>query len=136
MLRFQELDRISGVLEENRDKVKDKRGGSGKCPGWLARLEFGRRDLVRPSLTTAGIYPPLPHHTMGAVCCRSQPIDFDGEVTLFHFRLLKVVGKGAFGKVCPAPPYIPFVLNHHVPRSGWFNTSRLEQRTPSSISIK
>ena len=40
---------------------------------------------------------------MGAVCCRSQPIDFDGEVTLFHFRLLKVVGKGAFGKVCPAP---------------------------------
>ena len=39
---------------------------------------------------------------MGAVCCRSQPIDFDGEVTLFHFRLLKVVGKGAFGKVCPA----------------------------------
>jgi len=38
---------------------------------------------------------------MGAVCCRSQPIDFDGEVTLFHFRLLKVVGKGAFGKVCP-----------------------------------
>ena len=40
---------------------------------------------------------------MGAVCCRSQPIDFDGEVTLFHFRLLKVVGKGAFGKVCPTP---------------------------------
>lgn len=38
---------------------------------------------------------------MGAVCCRPQPIDFDGEVTLFHFRLLKVVGKGAFGKVCP-----------------------------------
>lgn len=36
---------------------------------------------------------------MGAVCCRAQPIDFDGEVTLFHFRLLKVVGKGAFGKV-------------------------------------
>ena len=40
---------------------------------------------------------------MGAVCCRSQPIDFDGDVTLFHFRLLKVVGKGAFGKVGPAP---------------------------------
>ena len=38
---------------------------------------------------------------MGAVCCGSQPVDFDGEVTLFHFRLLKVVGKGAFGKVCP-----------------------------------
>ncbi|KAF9525985.1 kinase-like domain-containing protein [Crepidotus variabilis] len=36
---------------------------------------------------------------MGAVCCRAQPIDFDGEVNLFHFVLLRCVGKGAFGKV-------------------------------------
>ncbi|XP_006462118.1 hypothetical protein AGABI2DRAFT_193418 [Agaricus bisporus var. bisporus H97] len=36
---------------------------------------------------------------MGALCCRPQPIDFDGEVTLFHFILLRCVGKGAFGKV-------------------------------------
>ncbi|KAF8817588.1 kinase-like protein [Phlegmacium glaucopus] len=36
---------------------------------------------------------------MGAVCCRAQPIDFDGEVNLFHFLLLRCVGKGAFGKV-------------------------------------
>ncbi|ESK96425.1 agc yank protein kinase [Moniliophthora roreri MCA 2997] len=36
---------------------------------------------------------------MGAVCCRPTPIDFDGEVTLFHFVLLRCVGKGAFGKV-------------------------------------
>ncbi|KAF9556669.1 kinase-like protein [Agrocybe pediades] len=36
---------------------------------------------------------------MGAVCCRPQPIDFDGEVNLFHFMLLRCVGKGAFGKV-------------------------------------
>ncbi|KAF9054332.1 kinase-like domain-containing protein [Panaeolus papilionaceus] len=36
---------------------------------------------------------------MGAVCCRSQPIDFEGEVNLFHFLLLRCVGKGAFGKV-------------------------------------
>lgn len=52
---------------------------------------------------------------MGAVCCRpqvrhlysldvfcltfTQPIDFDGEVNLFHFVLLRCVGKGAFGKV-------------------------------------
>lgn len=28
-----------------------------------------------------------------------QPIDFDGEVNLFHFVLLRSVGKGAFGKV-------------------------------------
>ncbi|GBE86516.1 Serine/threonine-protein kinase gad8 [Sparassis crispa] len=36
---------------------------------------------------------------MGVVCCRPQPIDFDGEVNLFHFVLLRCVGKGAFGKV-------------------------------------
>ena len=56
---------------------------------------------------------------MGAVCCRPQVpssapslsalsahlsflqvIDFDGDVNLFHFVLLRCVGKGAFGKVC------------------------------------
>ncbi|KIY70288.1 kinase-like protein [Cylindrobasidium torrendii FP15055 ss-10] len=36
---------------------------------------------------------------MGGVCCRPTPIDFDGDVTLFHFTLLRCVGKGAFGKV-------------------------------------
>lgn len=36
---------------------------------------------------------------MGAVCCGSQPVDFDGDISLFHFILLRVIGKGAFGKV-------------------------------------
>jgi serine/threonine kinase 32 len=36
---------------------------------------------------------------MGAVCCRPQPVDFDGDINLFHFVLLRCVGKGAFGKV-------------------------------------
>ncbi|KIK93281.1 hypothetical protein PAXRUDRAFT_523829 [Paxillus rubicundulus Ve08.2h10] len=36
---------------------------------------------------------------MGAVCCRTTPVDFDGDVNLFHFVLLRCVGKGAFGKV-------------------------------------
>ncbi|KAJ8521104.1 hypothetical protein ONZ45_g2147 [Pleurotus djamor] len=37
---------------------------------------------------------------MGAVCCCfSEPVDFDGEVTLYHFDLHRAVGKGAFGKV-------------------------------------
>ncbi|KAJ7224408.1 kinase-like domain-containing protein [Mycena pura] len=36
---------------------------------------------------------------MGGVCCRPTPVDFDGDVTLFHFVLLRCVGKGAFGKV-------------------------------------
>jgi len=32
-------------------------------------------------------------------CCLSTPVDFDGEVNLYHFDLHRVVGKGAFGKV-------------------------------------
>ncbi|THU99165.1 kinase-like protein [Dendrothele bispora CBS 962.96] len=36
---------------------------------------------------------------MGALCCRPTPVDFDGDVSLFHFVLLRCVGKGAFGKV-------------------------------------
>ncbi|KAF8313647.1 kinase-like protein [Clavulina sp. PMI_390] len=36
---------------------------------------------------------------MGGVCCRPEPIDFDGEANLFHFNLLRSIGKGAFGKV-------------------------------------
>ncbi|PCH42244.1 kinase-like protein [Wolfiporia cocos MD-104 SS10] len=37
---------------------------------------------------------------MGNVlCCCSEPVDFDGEVDLYHFDLLRAVGKGAFGKV-------------------------------------
>ncbi|KAG6862035.1 hypothetical protein C0995_008223 [Termitomyces sp. Mi166 len=37
---------------------------------------------------------------MGALCCCiNEPVDFDAEVTLFHFDLHRAVGKGAFGKV-------------------------------------
>ena len=37
---------------------------------------------------------------MGAVCgCCTDPVDFDGEVDLYHFDLHRAVGKGAFGKV-------------------------------------
>jgi serine/threonine kinase 32 len=32
-------------------------------------------------------------------CCFSEPVDFDGEITLYHFDLHRAVGKGAFGKV-------------------------------------
>ncbi|PPQ91033.1 hypothetical protein CVT25_013958 [Psilocybe cyanescens] len=32
-------------------------------------------------------------------CCFSEPVDFDGEVNLYHFDLHRAVGKGAFGKV-------------------------------------
>ncbi|CAD6919907.1 unnamed protein product [Tilletia controversa] len=36
---------------------------------------------------------------MGAMCCKPEVIDFEGEVDLYHFYLLRAVGKGAFGKV-------------------------------------
>ena len=32
-------------------------------------------------------------------CCFSGPIDYEGEVTLYHFDLHRAVGRGAFGKV-------------------------------------
>ncbi|SGZ17916.1 BQ5605_C020g09152 [Microbotryum silenes-dioicae] len=36
---------------------------------------------------------------MGALCCKPEAVDFDGPVDLYHFYLLRSVGKGAFGKV-------------------------------------
>ncbi|KAG2219558.1 hypothetical protein INT45_013217, partial [Circinella minor] len=36
---------------------------------------------------------------MGGVCCKSEEVDFTDEVELFHFYLIRVIGKGAFGKV-------------------------------------
>ena len=42
-------------------------------------------------------------------CCFSNPVDFDGEVTLYHFDLLRAVGKGAFGKVF-IPLFTPLCL--------------------------
>ncbi|KAH9944848.1 kinase-like protein [Amylocystis lapponica] len=35
----------------------------------------------------------------GVLCCCSQPVDFNGEVDLYHFDLHRAVGRGAFGKV-------------------------------------
>ena len=35
----------------------------------------------------------------GVCCCLSDPVDFNTEVTLYHFDLHRAVGKGAFGKV-------------------------------------
>ncbi|CAO3699077.1 unnamed protein product [Rhizopus stolonifer] len=36
---------------------------------------------------------------MGNICCHPDSLDFDDEVNLAHFTLLRSVGKGAFGKV-------------------------------------
>lgn len=49
-----------------------------------------------------------------ALCCCSDPVDLDGEVDLYHFDLLRAVGKGAFGKVllCPHAPLAPRLTVH------------------------
>ncbi|KAI9203324.1 kinase-like domain-containing protein [Polychytrium aggregatum] len=36
---------------------------------------------------------------MGGLLCKSEQIDFDDDVELYHFHLMNVIGKGAFGKV-------------------------------------
>lgn len=41
---------------------------------------------------------------MKAIKLTGQSIDFEGDPNLFHFYLLRSVGKGAFGKVsCHIP---------------------------------
>ena len=45
-------------------------------------------------------FPATPAHEPTS----SQPVDFEGDVNLFHFVLLRCVGKGAFGKVRSSPP--------------------------------
>ncbi|SRR6266403_23334 len=92
---------------------------------------------------------------MGALCCRpqvgtlaplvysvltfpsSKVIDFDADVNLFHFLLLRCVGKGAFGKVhisegCPHHPS----QSNDPPRFASFNISRHATCTPSNTSTK
>lgn len=53
-------------------------------------------------MSTRGTSSPL---SMLLLMCKAkmdtQKIDFDGPVTLYHFSLLRSIGKGAFGKVNP-----------------------------------
>ena len=54
--------------------------------------------LLTPHLSVPS--PSIRRTIMGIFCCFPDPIDFDGEVTLFHFEMHRAVGRGAFGKVC------------------------------------
>lgn len=67
-------------------------------------------------------------------CCFSEPVDFDGEVTLYHFDLHRAVGKGAFGKVCP--PTSPFHRNLISHRCGSSSISAPKHFMPSNTSTK
>lgn len=48
----------------------------------------------RPQVRSISFIPPIP-----SLILPSKVIDFDADVNLFHFMLLRCVGKGAFGKV-------------------------------------
>ena len=63
-----------------------------------------------------------------------QPVDFEGDVNLFHFVLLRCVGKGAFGKVPPRGSPFTRTPRIHLARSAWYNTSRPASCMHSSTS--
>lgn len=51
--------------------------------------------------------------------CLSTPVDFEGEVNLYHFDLHRVVGKGAFGKVSLYPIPLISLASASSPLSGF-----------------
>jgi len=70
-------------------------------------------------------------------CCFSEPVDFDGEVSLYHFDLHRAVGKGAFGKVRPhCYQYWPRYHWFSLIRCGSSNISVLKSSMPSSTSTR
>ena len=79
--------------------------------------------------------PSFPPNVAEMGCCFSEPVDFDGEVNLYHFELHRAVGKGAFGKVSfhhhsvvPDP--------HRAHRSASSNTNGRKSSMPSSTSTR
>ena len=93
----------------------------------------GRCLLSTPSAPA----PRLPPRHLWKLTLLFQPIDFDGEVNLFHFILLRCVGKGAFGKVRFSTPITrPSYLILAAPRSALSNTSRLGSSMRSSTSTR
>ena len=56
--------------------------------------------------------------------CLSTPVDFEGEVSLYHFDLHRVVGKGAFGKVSISPSLCDFSYLDLVASPGWLEAAR------------
>ncbi len=63
-------------------------------------------------LSTNGPFIPITLPLGLANIRGKQPIDFDGDVNLFHFVLLRCVGKGAFGKVrCSLACYLCSIFN-------------------------
>lgn len=95
-------------------------------------------------LQTTGAVESQPAHIIPNVPADApsqthQPIDFDAEVNLFHFNLLRCVGKGAFGKVCIGLLWGGGLFPRTHPRqrrSESFSTSRRRISTPSNTSTR
>lgn len=99
--------------EYHRHRLQWRRGASGVCdalsghPCYIWAVLFFADNNTRPVLSPR---PPLANCLMGNVaCCCSEPINFDGDVDLYHFNLHRAVGKGAFGKV-RLPAHLAFRL--------------------------
>lgn len=74
---------------------------------------------------------------MGAVCgCCSDPVNFDGEVDLYHFDLHRAVGKGAFGKVRSWSYCLCSLAQNRRSRSVSWNINGRRNSTPSNTSRK
>ena len=83
--------------------------------------------------------PLLLHIPLMGNCC-SDPVNFDGDVDLYHFALHRAVGKGAFGKVCllrpphGSSPSSPVFFSAR--RSESWSTRSLRSSTRSSTSTR
>ena len=97
--------REGGWDAETPSRGKDRAGrstaGESSLSSWLTLFSNNNKLSARLSPSAPLLLPVLSSLCfMGAVCgCCTEPVNFDGEVDLFHFDLHRAVGKGAFGKV-------------------------------------
>lgn len=121
-------------------RLCDARSPSGhvtRTRAWLAASCLFVFSLSIPSCNGCRLLSPHsespPRPSRPVVPSLSQPVDFEGDVNLFHFVLLRCVGKGAFGKVLTTPPLF---ASHPTPsaRSEWSSTNKPTSSTPSSTS--
>jgi len=129
----QEFSELIVFAQTHALKLRRRRDGN------YSHLLFGRRPVslcpnqdifVLICFLTSNCWPLFRTRKMG--CCCSTVIDFNGEVSLFHFELHRTVGKGAFGKVCLLSPSSSMCL---CPRYESLSTDARINFTPLNTSI-